>query len=313
MAEVGPEGRDAKTGEHPPEHPRPSARSWLFVPGDRPRFLAKVSEISADAVVLDLEDGAGDKGDLARANVASWIGSAAAAVAPALFVRTRGVNHPGFRDDVQAVVGPRLAGLVLPKVGSAAEVRLAVEVSEAFARRVGAPTPPLVLIVESAAGLEALPAMLAVTEAVVAVAFGAEDFAADMGLAPAFGAGSSSALLDHARARIAVASAAAEVPWLIDTPCLDIHDEARLTAEVTRALTFGFTGKFLIHPGQVEPLHRALMPTEPEIAWAESLLATVPDGAGAVRVEGRMVDEAVLRQARRLLQRGRKDDSRQHA
>ena len=297
------------TGSAAGERPRTGARSWLFVPADRPRFLAKLPEITADAVVLDLEDGAGDQSGGARANVASWVGSRAVAVPPALFVRTRDVDHPGFHDDVQAALGPRLAGLVLPKVASAAQVSDAAATSAELADAAGVPAPDLVLIVETAAGLQALPSMLAVTNRVAAVAFGTGDFSADLGLPPALGNGgvrASQGMMDHARARIAVACAAAGITLRIDAPSLDIDDEAGLISEVARALMFGFNAKFLIHPGQVAPLHRALMPTDAEVAWAESLLAAVPQGAGAVRVGGRMVDEAILRQARGVLLRVRR-------
>lgn len=304
---VSPSSPVAETGSGG-ERARRAARSWLFVPADRPRFLAKLPEITADAVVLDLEDGAGDKGEAARANIAAWVGQGAVAVPPALYVRTRGVDQPGFREDVQAAMGPRLAGLVLPKIGSAAQVREAGETTAELAAGAGVPSPALVLIVESAAALEALPAMLAATDRVTAVAFGAEDFSADLGLPPTLGTGntrSTQGMLDHARARIAVACAAAGITLRIDTPCLAIDDGTGLVSEVERALSFGFTAKFLIHPSQVASLHRALMPTEAEVAWAASLLAAVPDGAGAVRADGRMVDEAVMRQARGLVERVR--------
>jgi citrate lyase beta subunit len=114
---------------------------------------------------------------------------------------------------------------------------------------------------------------------------------------------SENVILDHARARVAVACAAAEVAIRIDTPYLRIDDEAGLVGEVIRALSFGFGAKFLIHPGQVAPLHRALLPSPDEISWAERLLAAAPAGGGALRVDGRMVDEAVLRQARAVLTR----------
>lgn len=279
-------------------------RSWLFMPADRQRFLAKLPQTSADAVVLDLEDGAGSAADGARANVARWVSAEAPQVPPALFVRTREVDHPGFAEDVMAAVGPRLAGLVLPKAAAAAQVEAAAQASAAAAGARGLPAPSLVLIVESARGLEALQSMLAVTDRVRAVAFGAEDFSADLGLPPRGKRETSeNAILDHARARVAVACAAAEVAIRIDTPHLRIDDEEGLVGEVVHALSFGFGAKFLIHPGQVEPLHRALLPSPEELSWAERLLAAAPTGGGALRVDGRMVDEAVLRQARAVLTR----------
>ncbi|MBX3140534.1 MAG: HpcH/HpaI aldolase/citrate lyase family protein [Trueperaceae bacterium] len=274
------------------------------MPADRQRFLAKLPRTSADAVVLDLEDGAGAAADGARANVAWWVSAEAPQVPPALFVRTREVDHPGFAEDVRAAVGPRLTGLVLPKVAGTTQVKAAAQASAAAAAAHGLPAPPLVLIVESARGLEALQAMLAATDRVRAVGFGAEDLSADLGLPPRGERETSEdVILDHARARVAVACAAAEVAIRIDTPCLRIDDEEGLVGEVVRALSFGFGAKFLIHPGQVEPLHRALLPSPEEISWAERALAASPTGGGALRVDGRMVDEAILRQARAVLTR----------
>lgn len=279
----------------------------MFVPSDRQRFLAKLPEVSAEAVVLDLEDGAGDDVETARTNVASWIGRAGSVPAE-LYVRTHEVDHDAFEKDVRTAVGPGLAGLILPKVASGAQVRRAAEImaSVAAASTVGSPVPGLVVIIESAAGLAALPSILAASDQIAAVAFGAEDFSADLGIAP-LAPGEErqvrSGILDHARARIAIECAAAGIDLRIDTPSLDLESDEHLVREAQHALRFGFGAKFLIHPKQVAPLHEALRPSDEQIAWANEVLAAAPSGAGAVRVRGRMVDEAVLRQARNVLLR----------
>jgi len=305
------------------------------VPGATERYVAKLAATPSvgrpDAVILDLEDGVAHA-DLVKARervrtLLSHAGAPTSYLAPVMAVRSHAVPDPEFGRDLEAL-GPGPSTLLLPKVGSADEVEEAlIALQHAGLSHVG-----LGVIVESAGGLENLPAILragvgrasSVKTAVVAVAFGAEDFAADVGLPPIVAEpaspvsqhGSAAAgrltVLDAARARIVIAAAAARVAWRIDTPVLQLRSTALVEAEARRSRKMGFSGKFCIHPAHVEPLHRGFEPSASEVAWAQAVLASgaaagegVGEGVGEVKGAtakvGQMVDEAVSRQARDIL------------
>lgn len=316
-------------------------RSWLFVPGAAERFVAKLSTTAAgarpDAVVFDLEDGvaSGELDDARRRVAAVTAKTSAAGWLPAtVAVRVHAVDHPSFEADMQAL-GQRTTTLFLPKVADLEALGAAWEKLAAL----GLPHLGIVAIIESAAGLQRAAeiatalakwghggsaagrpaARPATSHAMVPVrhglAFGAEDFAADLGLPPTIAEGSPPdhaaqdgrlAVLDAARARIVTAAAAAGIACRVDTPCLRIGSDAQVQEEARRSRAMGFSGKFAVHPWQVEPIHRGFTPSASEVAWARSVLGAGPaqGAAGASRVAGQMVDEAVARQARAVLAAG---------
>lgn len=286
-------------------------RSWLFVPGAEARFVAKLETARPDAVVLDLEDGVAPAAlPTARERVRTLLSGRVGSpwLPEVVAVRTHAAADARFAEDV-ASLGPRAGILVLPKVAAAEEVADAADRLD----DVGLGRVRLVITVESAAGLSRLAEILEHPR-VLGVAFGAEDFAADIGL-PAEVAvaarphperhdasGDRSFVLDHARARIVVAAAAAGVPWRIDSPALQLRPEGLVAEAARRSRSLGFTGRFAIHPSHVAPLHAGFRPAEAELAWARSVGGPTGEGVGAATVDGRMVDEAVLRQARALLE-----------
>jgi citrate lyase subunit beta/citryl-CoA lyase len=212
---------------------------------------------------------------------------------------------------------------MLPKVASAEEV------AEAAAALVGAGlgNAGIVAMIESAAGLEHIAAILGAHPALVGVAFGAEDFAADIGLPPSVtgqpGASAEAraasesgrlAVVDAVRARLVTGAAAAGAPWRIDTPVLQIRPVSLVEAEARRSRSMGFGGKFVIHPSHVAPVHAGYAPSDAEVAWARTVLGSAAGGAvadtrgagvdranGASSSGGQMIDEAVARQARAVL------------
>ena len=284
-------------------------RSWLFVPGAAHRYVAKLAEVGPDAAILDLEDGiAGREVAEARDRVAAVLASdPQRTFLPAVVaVRSHPVSSAGFAADVSSL-GPRLTVLMLPKVASAAEVSEAASALQGA----GLARAGIVAMIESAAGLEHLTSILSAHPALVGVAFGAEDFAADIGLPPSVtgqpGTGAEAraasesgrlAVLDAVRTRLVTAAAAAGVPWRIDTPVLQIRPVGLVEAEARRSRSMGFGGKFVIHPSHVASVHAGYAPSEAEIAWARAVLG---GGQGATTTGGQMIDEAVARQARAVL------------
>jgi citrate lyase subunit beta/citryl-CoA lyase len=254
-----------------------TARSFLFVPADRPERIAKARASGADAVVVDLEDAvAPDAKVAARDALAGHLDPARPLV---LRVNARGTEW--HEADLALAARPGVAAVMLPKAEAAQDLA-----------RLPAPAIPLI---ETARGMANL-AEIATAPGVLRLAFGTLDFMLDLGL-PADGPA-----LDVFRAQMALASRAAGLPPPIDGVTPRFDDPAPVEADTRRAHQFGFMARLLIHPRQVEPVHRALRPTEAELDWAREVLALAATG-GAVSLHGAMVDRPVVERARRLLAR----------
>lgn len=253
-----------------------TARTWLFVPGDRPDRFAKAASAGADVVIVDLEDAvAPEAKETAREHARRWLADGNAAV-----VRVNAVDTPWYEADV-AALRELAAALMLPKVERAADVE-----------RTG---PVVVPLVETAAGIMAAGELCA-APGVPRAAFGSIDLAAQLGVDP----NSRTALL-HARSALVLAAAAAGCAPPVDGVTTALDDPDALTADTAHAVELGFTGKLCVHPRQLEPVHAALRPTDAELTWARTVLAA--GSAGATAVDGHLVDRPVLLRAERLLAR----------
>ncbi|MCC2111420.1 MAG: CoA ester lyase [Hyphomicrobiales bacterium] len=259
--------------------------TYLFVPGDRPDRFAKALASGADRIILDLEDAV-------RQEVKS---EARAAIRSAeldwskILIRINDAASPHFAADCETLAAVPAAGVVIPKAERAATLD---EVRRAAGR-------PIELIpqIETVAGLYGLDGLLAV-EYVSRAAFGHLDFALDLGSAPDWDA------LAAARSMLVLRSRLAGAGAPIDSVTPDLRDIARLTEEAAAARRFGFGAKLLIHPGQVEPVAQTFAPSAHERAWAERVIAAVANaGAGAVALDGKMIDKPVEDAARRILAR----------
>jgi citrate lyase subunit beta / citryl-CoA lyase len=285
-------------------------RSVLFTPGDRgDRYTKALQEGKADCVVADLEDAvAPERKQEARRQVVE----ALQAVPKSKAVRAVRVNawSTGLaRDDLDAVLPGRPDLIAVAKVQSPHEVaELDVylrRLEDAHGIEPGATR--LMLHLETAAGVLDARAIASSNPRVEAVAFGAEDLAADAGLRRSDG----NAEVAYARAHVALCAAAAGVR-AVDMITADPRDLERTAREATEARALGYAGKMCIHPLQVVAVHEAYRATPQELAWARRVVAAA-DAAGAgqggiVVVDGRMVDVPFIRQARRLLE-SRTDDS----
>jgi citrate lyase subunit beta/citryl-CoA lyase len=252
------------------------ARSFLFVPGDRPDRFPKAVASGADVVILDLEDAVTPAAkDAARAHVVAWLADGHPAV-----VRINAAGTPWHADDVAAVAA----------VGGAAAVM--VPKAERPADLDG--LPAVLPLVETARGIAAAAQVCAVST-VVRPVFGSIDLAADLGVDP-----SSRTALLHARSALVIAAAAAGCAPPVDGVTTALSDEDAVRADTRHAVELGFTGKLCVHPRQVPVVHAAFRPSDEEIAWARSVLAA---GGGVTAVDGQMVDRPVLLRAERLLKR----------
>jgi len=258
-------------------------RSYLFVPADRPDRFDKAVAAGADVTVLDLEDAVRPEAKApARAAIAAWLGAGGRAA-----VRVNGIGSDWHEDDLALASAPGLTHVMLPKAEEPAAVA-------ALARRLPQGLP-LVLIVESALGLWNARDLAAV-EGVRQLAFGSVDFQLDTGIEDD-GRG-----LLYARSRLVIASAAAGIAPPVDGVTVALDDEARLEADVREARALGFGGKLCIHPRQVAVVHRGFAASPAQLAKAAAIVAAAEGaGAGAIRLDGQLIDRPVVERARRLL------------
>ena len=303
-------------------------RSELAVPGSSPKFFEKAAKSEADAVFLDLEDAvAPDKKDEARKNVIQAIGDVDWGD-KTLSVRVNGLDTPYmYRDviDVLERAGERLDLLMIPKVGTAADVYAVdmlvtqVEAARGRKKRVG-----FELIVETALGMQNIHAIAAASPRNESLHFGVADYAASTraktvgigGPNPRYGVLTDALdpagrrdfhwgdMWHYAIARLVVAARANGLRP-IDGPFGDFSDEAGFRAHAWRASVLGCEGKWAIHPSQIAPANEINTPDAAEVAKArrilEAMAAAERAGQGAVALDGRLIDYASIRQAQHLV------------
>lgn len=279
--------------------PLACARTLLFVPGNRPERFMKALASGADAVVLDLEDAvpADAKAAAREAIAAAWQELRSAGLP--LVVR---INAPASEAGIAdlawlALLQPAPDAVMVPKADG-------VDALQAAAH--AAPGVPLLPLIESAAGWDALP-VIASTPGVLRLVIGHIDFVADTGLL----CSDDERELVPLRFAVAMHTRLQQLAPAIDGVTAAFDDHARLRADTQRALRFGFGAKLCIHPRQVAVVHDALAPSADEQAWAERVLAAdAASGGAAVQLDGRMVDLPVVLQARRTLARSRPPEDR---
>nr|MDP2191708.1 CoA ester lyase [Rhodoferax sp.] len=274
--------------DHPP-------RTYLFVPGNRPERFAKALASGADRIILDLEDSVASRHKAAaRAAIAEWMASAGQAHGKVL-IRINGAASDGYAQDLALVRSVQAVCVMLPKCEAANQVAAA-------RAQLAAGITTVLPLIETARGMLALPD-IAAASGVARLAFGALDYMTDLGI-PA-----DSVALDVAASQIAVASRAAGLasPLAGVTPALNA---AQVNADMVHSRSLGFGAKMCIHPTQIAAAHAALAPSAEEIAWAQRILqAWQTCGAGAIQVDGKMVDRPVVLKAQRIATQANRTDS----
>ena len=269
------------------------ARTFLFVPADRPERYARALSAGTGAVIVDLEDAVAPEHKAhAREQLAEGLAGLPAADLQRLLVRVNACGtpwHDGDRALMAQLSAQGLAGVVLPKAERAVDLA-------SMATALG-PGGVLVPLIESAAGLAALDAIAGAPQ-VLRLAFGHLDFQADLGLS----CDADETELVPVRLALVLATRRAGLAAPIDGVTPDWRDTQRLEAEARRARRGGFGAKLCIHPSQVATVHAALGPTADELAWARRVRdAAQASGGGVISLDGRMVDAPVVRLAERLL------------
>ncbi len=280
------------------------ARSHLYVPGDKPEVLAKALGRGADALIVDLEDAVapGSK-DAARTVVANWLAGLPAAADNPVQVWIRINSGEMGHTDVRAVLSPAVTGVVAAKTESAEELVALHAVLTAMEDKLELPAGSIgvVPLLESAnAVLNAL--SIAKAPRVQRLQVGEADLRADIGVE----LGADGRELLYVRSQVVLISAAAGIDPPVGPVDTNFRDTEAL-AESTRAVKrMGYVGRACIHPTQAAIVNEVFTPTADEVAAAKDLIArfdaAMAAGEGVcLDAQGRMVDEAVVRQARRTL------------
>lgn len=268
---------------------KPVPRSMLFTPATKASRFDKAAQVGADAVILDLEDSVATAAkDQARRAALNYLGSDRLSEVQTALRINAPATLAGWQDLtalLQSSCDPDF--VVIPKAESAAVAGL-VKTLLAQARKAAR----VVVIYESARAVTQIGALLD-PRVVDAVMLGSDDMSADLG------ADGQAEVTVYARNVLLTHAAAVAIP-VIDSPFFDISDDAGLEHAARRAVAEGFAGKAAIHPRQIPAINAAFTPEQSEIDWAREVIEANRAGVGTVA--GVMVDEAVARHARRILQ-----------
>jgi citrate lyase subunit beta/citryl-CoA lyase len=283
------------------------SRSYLFVPADSKRKLAKASECAADALIIDLEDSVAPQArPAARELAAEFVQDRDDA-----WVRVNPIDSDDIDADLAAVIAAMPAGIVLPKPRSADDVvQLAARLDELEAEHgiAAGRTKIMAICTERPEALFSLQSYIGATARLAALSWGAEDLSSALGASATRDAdGEWLPTYEMARSLCLCAAAAAEV-GAVDTVYTDFRDLDGLAQYSANARRDGFSGMLAIHPAQVDVINRAFVPTAEEIERAEQIVALFADnpGAGTLGLDGAMIDRPHRVQAERLLELAKK-------
>ena len=288
-------------------------RSLLFVPGDSEKKLAKSTSTAADALILDLEDSvAPERTTLARVMVAEFLQAHPDRSQQQLWVRINPLQTPQALADLVAVMPARPDGIMLPKPLNGLHAQQLDHYLSALETREGlalGSTRIIPVATEVPGALFDLQSYAGASSRLQGLTWGAEDLATAVGASSNRDAsGEFTFTYKLARSLCLLASAHAQIQ-AIDTLSVDFKDMQALALDVHQARREGFSGKLAIHPDQVEVINQGFTPSAHDISHAQRIVDAFAQahGAGAVQLDGKMVDKPHLTQALRLLDLSRKN------
>ena len=277
-------------------------RSLLFVPGNRTRMLEKALGLRPDAYVPDMEDSVPPSEKANARSITSSMLPRLSSAGPLVIPRVNSLGTGLLEDDLAAVVGPHIYGVSVGKIASPEDVAAVSEVLERLEALAGLKAGAVKLVpwIETALGVVNAYSISAASQRIVGVAFGAEDFTADMGIERT----PDQSEVEYARRVVCVAARAAGVPAL-DTPYFTLRDPEGLRSDAADARAFGFKGKFAIHPEQIQVINETFSPSGAEIEYALRVVAAFEEaerrGTAATSLDGKVVDVPVVERARGVL------------
>lgn len=277
-------------------------RSMLYIPGNNPAMLQQGGIYGADSVLLDLEDAVAlNQKDSARILVRNMIKNTNYYGAE-VSVRLNHIDTPFGRADLEEIVPLQPDTIRFPKCETIEQLKRVIDIVEEIENKHNLPHDRMNIhaMIETALGVQNVYEIAGFSKRVDAITIGGQDLTADMKVAAAKdGIG-----IDYARKRIVMAAKANRID-AIDTVFADVDDEEGLKAETEYIKKIGFTGKAVINPRQIDPVHEVYTPKEKEIAKAmriyTAFLKNKAAGIGVFAVDGKMVDKPVMERAKHTL------------
>ena len=280
-------------------------RSLLFIPGNNERFLVKSTSLKPDILCFDLEDSvpANDK-QVARKLVAEHLASRQEDKESSIYVRINSVDSGLVEEDLNKIIVNGLDGVVLPKINNSQEViEIADKIETLVSKRGISSRIRIIPSIETAKGVINANSIALAHENVVALVFGVFDYLYDMNIDIEY---DDSISYYYARSKIPVDAKAAGIEAL-DGIWQEVNDIDGLIKDATNARKLGYSGKTLIHPSHINPVHDIFRPTKKQIEWAEKVLAALQDAfekgntKGAILLDGKMIDAVHYKQAKSVI------------
>ncbi|MCB1699440.1 MAG: CoA ester lyase [Halioglobus sp.] len=277
-------------------------RSLLYMPGSNARALDKARSLPADGLILDLEDAvAPDAKELAREQIVAALAEGGYGHRE-LLVRINALSTPWGADDLRAMAAASVAphALLIPKVSTAADV---LEAIGAFEAAGGSPDVDFWLMIETPLCILNISEVTAAHPRLKGIVMGTSDLSKDTRVRH-----TPDRLGFMAALNLSVYAARAHGLEVIDGVHLDLDDDAGLQASCVQGRELGFDGKSLIHPKQLEATNAAFAPDEAELAQARAIIEcwqqAEADGKGVVVLNGRLVENLHVEEAKRVLELG---------
>lgn len=279
-------------------------RSMIYVPGDSEAMLQKSVRLSADVLLLNLEDGvAASRKEAARENVVGALKSLNFENRETV-VRINPADAKWGFADLSAIVPARPNGICLPKIEKASEIAMVESVIADLEAKANIPKGSIRIhaMIESAAGALRASEIATASPRMASLVFGSADYIADVRCQP--GEDRIELLLTL---QMLVTSARAAGIDAIDAPCFDLHNSDALFREASQARRLGFDGKSVLHPNQLDIINKVFDVTEEEIAWAEKTIAELDEaenrGKALTTVDGQLIDNPHRIAAETILRR----------
>jgi len=277
-------------------------RSLVFVPGNNPRFLEKAKSLPADIVCFDLEDSVPDKEKKKARSLIKNTLKQRKKYSPDVFVRTNSPESGKIAADLKEIVQKGIDGIVIPKVNSAKELKQIEKTISALEKKRKIKGIRLMPSIESALGVMNCYEISSSSKRIDALVFGIFDLLNDIGIEYTKGNPPGG---KYSRYKVPVAATAAGVA-AIDGIWQDLKDKNGFAKDCEVGRSLGYAGKSIIHPDQIQTVHKIFHPSKPEIEWAKKVCTVYEEltkkGKGATVVDGKMIDEVHYKRARALLE-----------
>ena len=274
-------------------------RSWLFVPADSEKKIAKALESEADAIIFDLEDSVAPTQKTAARDILKNLPKHSNG--PQWWVRVNPLGSEFHKDDLKLIGSAYVHGIVLPKSEGGSDVTQ-------LAHRTGN-IPIHAIVTETPASLFGLLSYRQPNSPLAAMSWGAEDLSAALGASSKYDENGELSFTYKLARSLCLAGAMTAGVQPVDGVFADFKDDERLKREAEAARREGFTGKLAIHPAQVPIINAAFTPSKDDVSHAEAIVAAFEahPNAGVLSVGGKMVDRPHLIQAKRVLERAARE------